>query len=314
MNISKNTTKTYVVTTLAAASASPADVNASMSSGQVAVFNKVGKADAAVGNEAYFVYKLGDETIATNMIKKDQIKSARYDKYVTPVNMKATFNVVVPGGANAKEGDYFSFMVRQDPASVPSSVNAVFPMASYTAVGGETATKIAEELVKAFNVAVSTQFDSPIVASNSAAAITITAQDKDWNLYQKQYGQVTFRVLGTTNMGEVTTTGLTRGQGVGKAVAELEELTYGYSVADRPWTGPNTFVPALLADPAKTYDMLTIQVVSKEYVTEETVIPTTYIFAIDSTIAVANKNELIGKYNLLFGMAEGDAGYIADVS
>lgn len=295
MDISKNTTRTYVVTSLP--EVAPASVDA-LTVGQGYVFN------TASGNTAdpkggYIAYKIGGDTLSSNVIRPEWVKEATYKKYVAPVNQIDTLTVVIPeAAANAAKGDYFSFIVMQNPGSVPSSVNAVFPMAAYTAEGGETAAEIATALANAFNVSVSIQFNAPIVASASGAVITLTAGNKNWNLYQKPYKQTTFRVTEVINITKTSHSGASAGQGVGKVVAELEELTYGYSVPDRPWAaGLESFHPDLLANAAGTYDMLTIYYEAREFVTEETVIPTTYILAIDSTIAAANKNALTGAIN-----------------
>lgn len=295
MDISKNTTRTYVVTSLPATAPSSADT---LTAGQGYVFNTAG-GNTADPKGGYIVYKIGDSTLASNVIRPEWVKEATYKKYVAPVNQVDTLTVVIPNSAaNAAAGDYFSFIVMQNPGSVPSSVNAVFPMAAYTAEGGETAAQIATALANAFNVSVSIQFDAPIVASASGAVITLTAGNKNWNLYQKPYKQTTFKVTEVVNITKTSHTGATAGQGVGKAVAELEEFTYGYSIPDRPWAaGLEAFQPELLANAAGTYDMLTIYYEAREFVTEETVIPTTYILAIDSTIAAANKNALTGAIN-----------------
>lgn len=295
MDISKNTTRTYVVTSLPATAPESADT---LTAGQGYVFNTAG-GKTADPKGGYIVYKIGDSTLTSNVIRPEWVKEATYKKYVAPVNQVDTLTVVIPNsGSSAAAGDYFSFIVMQNPGSVPSSVNAVFPMAAYTAEGGETAAQIATALANAFNVSVSTQFDAPIVASAAGAVITLKAGDKNWNLYQKPYKQTTFKVTEVVNITKTSHTGATTGQGVGKAVAELEELTYGYSIPDRPWAaGLEAFQPELLANAAGTYDMLTIYYEAREFVTEETVVPTTYILAIDSTIAAANKNALTGAIN-----------------
>lgn len=310
MDISKNTTRTYVVTNLPASS--PADVSATIASGQAAMFNSAGKSDAATSDGAYFLCNIDGSKLSSNLIKKEWLVGASYKQYVAPVKQVSTLTVVLPESQiSAVAGDYFSFMVMQDPGSVPSSINAVFPMAAYTADGGETATQIASALAKQFNVSVSLQFDAPIVATASGAVVTLTAGDKQWDLYQKPYKMTTFRVTEINNVTKVNLP-YSSGQGVGKAVAELEELTYGYSNPERPWSaGANGFTPHLLANANGTYDMMTIQFNAKEFVTEATIIPTTYILAIDSTIAKANKNALIATYNLLLGLSAGDPGYIA---
>lgn len=295
MDISKNTTRTYVVTSLP--EVAPASVDA-LTVGQGYVFNTAG-GNTADPKGGYIAYKIGGDTLSSNVIRPEWVKEATYKKYVAPVNQIDTLTVVIPeAAANAAKGDYFSFIVMQNPGSVPSSVNAVFPMAAYTAEGGETAAEIATALANAFNVSVSIQFNAPIVASASGAVITLTAGNKNWNLYQKPYKQTTFRVTEVINITKTSHSGASAGQGVGKVVAELEELTYGYSVPDRPWAaGLESFHPDLLANAAGTYDMLTIYYEAREFVTEETVIPTTYILAIDSTIAAANKNALTGAIN-----------------
>lgn len=305
MDISKNTTRTYVVTSLPASAPETADT---LIAGQGYVFNTAG-GNTADPNGGYIVYKIGDSVLTSNVIRPEWIKNATYNKSVDPVAQVDTLTVVIPKSTEkAAKGDYFSFTVMQNPGSVPSSVNAVFPMAAYTAEGDETAENIAKALVSAFNVSVSTQFDAPIVATSTGAVITLTAKDKNWNLYQKPYKQTTFQVTEVVNITKTSHKGATTGQGVGKAVAELESLTYGYSVPDRPWTaGLEAFTPELLADPAKKYDLLTIYYEAREFVTEETVIPTTYIFAIDSTIEVDNKKALIGAVNTILKTSISDS-------